>query len=385
MVGLGDKRFISIADCGTCKQIPDKISADLEHGEESKIPPETSKLAVVVEFDDPDTDPYCTSTTRLLKCGSCGTYYYYNHYDDDGQHFMDPTFDQVAIRRYSPTAAMDFLERIVGISRSTIPSATGQLVKAFAEGTTPQAPGMQVNGYQDGINAAWREIAELHNRFDALILDLKADILSRDLSPDVKKYIIDALCTHFLSRQEQATVTKVLLNHKDPAVRTETTLYILGFATEDAPVVDIIHVPREARAALKTLLTRTTYIRGLAKILLDVALTGSRTNDEPESVSNVGSHERSLRAKALYGLVVAAQHVDLTAFIPSLITLLGKDKWVNYDTCWVLKTILKQRKNCAQRILDELDQLDATIKKRISRDPEVEKLVAECKKKLHRE
>ncbi len=30
-------------------------------------------------MDDEDTPAYCTSTTRLLKCPTCGTLYYYNH------------------------------------------------------------------------------------------------------------------------------------------------------------------------------------------------------------------------------------------------------------------------------------------------------------------
>ncbi|MDP3047363.1 MAG: hypothetical protein Q8O07_07790, partial [Chloroflexota bacterium] len=105
--------YVSIADCLTCAHIPQKLSEAILCGEPKLIPPEVNGLLTVLEMEDDSTPAYCTSITRLLKCPRCGTYYYYNHYDDDGQHFMDPTSDDITVRRYDPVTTLAFLDKIV--------------------------------------------------------------------------------------------------------------------------------------------------------------------------------------------------------------------------------------------------------------------------------
>ena len=127
-------KYSSIADCEICNRIPQKVDEDIELTGVSKlVPPEVDRLSVVVELDDENTPDYCYSITRLLKCAVCGTFYYWNRYDDDGQHFMDPTCDDITLRRYDPLSAIEFLERVLAQSTDALPSTFGQMKRAFAE------------------------------------------------------------------------------------------------------------------------------------------------------------------------------------------------------------------------------------------------------------
>jgi len=377
-------KSISIADCDICKNIPSKISADLEHGEEKEIPPEIDKLSKIVELDDDNTPAYCTSTTRLLKCPSCGCYYYYNHYDDDGQHFMDPTFDQVVIRRYNPLTAKRFLENILNHAGSTLPRAQGQLVKAFLDGTSPERQGIAEKVIASIADAASKELQDLDTRYDALIKDLISQLQQGPTDWETKMYIIDTLCAHFLSEGNLDAITKLLINHKDPVIRTETILFIIGMATDDAPVVDIIHVPAAERTALELLKSNKAYLRELSQILLDVAIKGEGTTLDFSKYSKTKHVEKPLQIAALYGLVVAAGHIDLSFAIPAIVTLLPGDARLNYQACWALKSIAERSKKRAQLVLDEIAKLSDDKKQELSKDQNFTDLLAECKKRLRK-
>lgn len=95
------------------------------------------------------TTRYSTSTTRLLKCDLCGTYYYYNHYENEGEFFMDPPSNTLALRRYDPMTAKDFLERLLYGSENVLPNALGQLIKAFADGNSD----LTTRVAQEGLSA----------------------------------------------------------------------------------------------------------------------------------------------------------------------------------------------------------------------------------------
>jgi hypothetical protein len=126
--------YISIADCPICARFPQKVSEDIRESAPKLIPAELNELVLVLEIDDDSTPAYCSSITRLLRCPRCGTHYYYNHYDDDGQHFMDPTSDDITVRRYDPVTALAFLDRIAAGAGDTLPNALGQMARAFSEG-----------------------------------------------------------------------------------------------------------------------------------------------------------------------------------------------------------------------------------------------------------
>jgi hypothetical protein len=368
--------YISIADCETCKKLPQKIAHNYK-SENNNIPPEIGKLVVIIEFEDDNTPAYCTSTTRLLKCASCGSLYYYNHYDDEGQHFMDPTFDEVTIRRYNPLTAKRFLERIVGTSSGFMPNATGQLMRAFVDGTSAQAPGITIK--PNGLESASKELHDLGELFDGVINDLISAIKTRSLDWQVKMYIIETLCAHFFNTGDLDALSTLLLDHEDPVVKVETALHVIGMATGDAPVIDIIHVPGPERAALKKQLSNKAYMRKLAEVLLDVA-TSDETRKTMAYDHGYGTSrycEKSLQIAALYGLVVSAEHVDLSSFIPAIIPLL-KGNNLSRDACWVLKTIARRKSTSAQHVLDEVNAMCETRNLDLSKDPEIKKLVDEC-------
>ena len=97
---MADSRYCSIVDCALCRKLPLKLDLDLDLVEE--IPKELKKLSTVLSFDLEPEHEYSSNTVELLKCPKYGTYYYFNHFVDEGEHFMDPTSNDVSIRRYPP-------------------------------------------------------------------------------------------------------------------------------------------------------------------------------------------------------------------------------------------------------------------------------------------
>jgi hypothetical protein len=271
----------------------------------------------------------------------------------------------------------------LGQAIGTVPHAVGQLKKALAERTSVDAPDITIKD-PPGRDLATRELRELQDRYDALISDLIASIKTRSLDWQIKMYIMETLCAHFFSTGDFDALSDVLLNHVDPVIRAETALYIIGVATGDAPVIDIIHVPGAERDALEQKIKNKVYLKNLAQILLDVAIsvgTIKTMNYDHGLIDGSKYDEWPLAAVALQGLVVAAEHTDISSMIPALVSLLPGDQGIRYYACWVLRTI-GRRKATAQRVIDELDA-SGEIKKLIaSNDNEITQLRDECQAQL---
>jgi hypothetical protein len=265
--------YISIADCNICQNIPQKISRDREEGEYRNFPPELDKLSTIVEINEDTGEAYCTSDTKLLKCPQCGTYYYHNIFEDEGQHFMDPTCYAKTVRRYDPLTAMHFLEGIVAKAPgSTLPPTFGALKKFFADGTTTQPTEVANSALAPRTDLIRSELEEFRNRYPTLIREMIDVITTRSLEWQVKIHNAESLLAHFIREGDFDQIRNILLQHNDPVIRVEMAHKLLGVATLDAPVIDLVHVPVGNRNASKKILADKTNISQLAHILFEAAL-----------------------------------------------------------------------------------------------------------------
>ncbi len=379
--------YISIADCNICQNIPQKISREREGGEVAQgIPPEFDRLSLVVEIIEDVDEPYTSSFTKLFKCPQCGTYYYHNLYDDDGQHFMDPTCHETTIRRYDPLTAMHFMEGFVGKAPgSALPPTFGALKKAFAEGTTTQPTGVANTALAQKVERVIVELEEFRKRYPTLIREMIDVITTRPLGWQVKMHIAESLLAHFIREGDFDQIRNTLLQHKDPVIRVEMAHKLLGVATLDAPVIDLVHVPVGDRNASKKILADKTNITQMAHILFEAALHDDvKTWEYDHGYGKSKYWEQPLRAKALYGLNLAADLVDVGFILPTIFTLISADKWMSNRIFWLLKTMAKHRKVHAQLILAELKKLDEPTKKLFAKEFEYTSLLTECKKKVQK-
>jgi hypothetical protein len=381
----GDRsQYKSIADCEICARIPQKIAQEINAAIPNIIPPEVDRLLAVIEVEDDSTPAYCISITRLLKCPVCGTYYYYNHYDDDGQHFMDPTCDEISIRRYDPLTAMSFLERLTAGADNALPSSFGQLKKAFAEGTGPPTSRAAGSGQSEKDQAVQNELDELRSRYDELVTGLIDILLHRSLDGQIKAYAIESLYYHFLSQDDWGSLSAVLLKHADPVVRVSTARLVIEIATGDAPVIDLVHTTRNLRKSLEAEIAQKSHMDELVGVLLEAALSGVGTVLEyDQGFGSSKYYPTDIRYVALYGLVVAAGvKADLTYAIPALLGMLAPKQWLNKDICWVLRAYAENQTQGAQAVMSEIEKIDSLRKAALLKDAEVLRLIDVCNQQI---
>jgi len=350
------------------------------------VPSEVNKLLTVIEMEDESTGSYCTSTTRLLKCPVCGTYYYYNHYDDEGG-FMDPPCNVITVRRYALLTAITFLEKVMSRTDGVLPHAFNQLTKAFAGGTAPGETRIAGEGLSKNPERAKKELEEVSNRYDRTIEDL-IDVLKYD-SPGwhIKIYIIESLCNHFLTGGDWKSVRNLLIRHRDPVIRVSTAKLITGVATNDSPVMDLLHMTEELRSSVKKLISRKKHMDELVRVLMDLALAGEGTTLEYDH--NFGSSrycEWGIPSVALYCLVVATESkADFTPLIPELVGMLSRNKSLRHYVSWVIRRLAEKKKKSSQAVLDEIEKIPPSRRARILKDKEVKRLIEECNKKLKKD
>jgi hypothetical protein len=375
--------YISIADCPICARFPQKVSEDIRESAPKLIPAELNELLVVLEIDDESTPAYCTSTTRLLKCPKCGTHYYYNHYDDDGQHFMDPTSDDITVRRYDPVTALAFLDRIAAGAGDTLPNALGQMARAFSEGGGVPSTSIAAARQNQLASAARAEAAELRGRYDSLMEDLAGAIMRTGLDWQIKRYAVESLCLHFLAAGNWDSLNRLLLANPDPVVRVESARLIVGLGTDDAPVIDLVHAPGGMRSRTAKAIGQAAHMARLVDVLLELAQSPDGvTMEYDHGYGSSKYRSRSIRSAALYGLVVAAGHGPaVDAVVPALVGMLSADKRLNAEAGWVLRAVA-ERKPGARIVQDALDRLESPLKSRILTDAEVQRVVEACRKRL---
>ncbi len=378
--------YCSIADCPRCERIPQKVNEDIGPEGSTRMPPEVDELHIVLELDDAGTHRYASSTTRLLKCDLCGTYYYYNHYEDEGEYFMDPSCDSLTMRRYDPLMAKDFLERLLSGTENVLPNAPGQLTKAFAEGNYGSTTRIATQGLAAQLTAARVELDELNARYDTLLAGCAA-ILQHPVSNwHIQRYALESRFSHFVAQGDWASLSRELLHHPDPVIRIATAQLAIGIGAGDAPVYDILHVTGTSMRFLEAQMRKKARKAELVAVLLDLALKDSGATLKYDHGYGDSHYDPwPIQLLALYYLAVSASHgANLFDAIPALVGLLSPDKRLNYNVCWVLSAVVEKRKKSAPLILEELEKLRASRKdaEQIFDDANVKRLVAECHKRL---
>ncbi len=378
--------YLSIADCPRCGRIPQKVNEDIGPEGSKRMPPEVNELRVVLEMEDEGTHRYATSTTRLLKCDLCGAYYYYNHYDDEGEYFMDPPCETLTVRRYDSLTARDFLERLLSGTENVLPNAPGQLTKAFAEGAYDLTTRVAPQGLDAKLAAARAELDELNRRYDALLADCAAILQRPAPNWHIQRYALETRFAHFAMQGDWESLSRELLHHPDPVVQIATAQLVIGIGTGDAPVYDLIHATGDARRFLETQMRKKARKAELVAVLLELALKDSGTTLKYDHGYGDSHYDPwPIQLLALYDLVVSASHgANLLDAIPDLVGLLSAEKRLTYQVCWVLRTIVEKRKKSAPLILEELESLRASKKatRRIFNDDSVRQLIEECQKRL---
>jgi hypothetical protein len=375
--------YVSIADCPICTRIPQKVSVDIQRSESTLVPREVNDLLTVLEIEDDSTPAYCTSVTRLLKCPKCGTHYYYNHFDDDGQHFMDPTADDITVRRYDPVTALAFLQRIAAKEDNPLPNTMGQMKRAFAECAGAPSTSVAMSKQSQAAASADTELRELRGRYDVLLDDLTRLIDRPELDWQLKRYALESLCFHFLAISDWASLSQVMLTNRDPVIRVESARLIIGLGADDAPAMDLVHAPGGMRTRLAREIAEPAHVAELTAVLLELSQSADGvTMEYDHGFGSSTYYTRSIRSSALYGLVVAAGHgTAVDAAVPVLVGMLSADKRTNAEVGWVLRAVA-ERKPGARIVQDALDRLESPLKSRILGDGEVVRVLEACRAKL---
>lgn len=393
--------YALITECKICGRIPQKMYEETGHTH-SVVPPEVSRLETVLDLPDDSTHAYCTSVTRLLKCPFCGTYYYHNHYEDRGEHFMDPTCDTVTVRRYDPLSALGFLRSVAGGSPDAMPATFDRMKKAFAEGAQTQQnhAGRAESGKQ--ALAAAREAEELENRLEGLLDGLRERLRSTrpglpadsgnetgtrtslDEDWQIKDYLVNAVMHHLLHRNDYKAFRSELLAHPDPVVCLHSSLKLIGIGTGDAPAIDFAHMSSGLVTSVKSAMAGPIRMDELTGILLGLVFSPN-SGDTFEYDHGYGA-SRSFRVRvswvALYGLIVGATHgASLEAHIPALVRLLPTDKWRTNRLTWLLRTLAGRGTENARRVLAEPGKGGQRRRAKLSKDKDVQFLVRTCQMK----
>ncbi len=379
-------RYISIADCPRCENIPQQVNENIESEGSKHMPPQVNELRIVLEIADEGTHRYASSITRLLQCDLCGTYYYYNHYDDAGEYFMDPPCETLTVRRYSPLTVKDFLERLLAGSENVLPNAPGQLIKAFVDDNYDLTTRVAPQGLDAKLETACAELDELGRRYDTLLADCTAILQRPTPNWHIQRYALETRFNHWVAQGDWDSLSRELLHHPAPVIRMATAQLAIGIGTGDAPVFDMLHITRNALHFLQAQMRKKVRKAELVAVLLELALKDSgQTLKYDRGYDHSRYDPWPIQILALYYLVVSASHgADLLDAIPALVGLLSQDKWLNHHTCWVLRTLVEKRNQSAPLILAELDRLRASLQatKRIFSDDNIRQLIKECQERL---
>lgn len=375
--------YVSFADCEPCGRIPQKIEISLDRYGVPPDNPAVDRLTTAVSVHDANVHAYASNSNMLLKCPTCGTYYFYNRYTDEGEHFMDPTSNDIVVRRYDPLSALEFLERIVTGRTDALPVPTGQLSKAFLE--DGDAPTTRIaEGELAAQNArARRELDELQARYPGLIRDLRAILRRRGGDWQIRTHAITGLCYHLAVEGDWPGLSR-LLHHRDPVSRLTAALLVTAIGLGDQATTDFFHTSRRVRAFLKTELAKRARMNEVVNVLLDLAVSAKgKTLEYNSGVSLSYYQPRSICGAALYGLAVAASHrANLLAAIPALLTVCLTHPAEISNVCWVLKNLLEKRRTAPRLIRAAFNQFPPARQAQLRENKSVQELLAACTQRL---
>jgi hypothetical protein len=304
---------MSIVDCELCNRLLQKVYANIKRGQAE--PPEVAQLVTVFQ-EDSQAHEYAFTQTALKVCPSCGAYYYYRYDRDEGEHFMDPTNEDVSLERWSPAWVMDFL--------------TGK--------NTPEA----------------REIIRtLEARYPDLIRDYVAHIAPQPPQNwQVVKHLIETLTDEYLLQLDWEGLEILLLRHANPVVRVETAVDLVYIATEQHPVWNCRHFTKALAGAAQDWL----FHRQREQFLVDVFVNVLQTPRAETQVYDwfFGYRQSHTHSRAISGLANAAyRQIDIRRAIPALVRLFSGDEWLNKRICEALSHAIEQQGTPAKTLIRE--------------------------------
>ncbi|MBS7270075.1 MAG: hypothetical protein KIH10_14720 [Candidatus Freyarchaeota archaeon] len=374
------KEYGSIIDCPICRNLPQKKELDLEHVGQGKVPAELNQLSVVLLFNLEPEHQYSSNTVKLLKCPKCGTYYYFNHYVDEGEHFMDPTSNDILIRRYPPLTVIHFLEGIINEIPGTFPQPIGKLKVAFMEGRYPYPNEPSEKGRGESLETVTKELGEIKGRYNTIIEEF-TDVVKEE-SPEwhLKKYMVESLAMHFAKEDDWSSISELLLKHKDPVIRVEALSFLVDYSLGNAGVIDLIHVPYDIREKLEKIVKRRKkHLDEIVQVASELALSKhGYTYEYDPGFGESKYYKASIQAVGLQNIAVLARYRDLSHLVPQLINLLSEDENLNYHVCWTLEPISKESRENAKLILELINKVD----RKIRQDKEVQRLIKECEEQI---
>jgi len=361
-MNLGSENFTSnsnyksIVNCEVCSNWNGKFFTKVE---ENPTPNELKNYNVILDFlEYPHS--YASNATKFYKCPICGTYYYYNHYKDEGEHFMDPTYDEITIRRYTILNMKFILEGTINQIINTLPNAPGQLAKAFFENYLPDTEtiGKDQNSI---IESAKKELQELLNRYNEVIEDFKNIIQNINYNPNITEYIIQTLCEDSVFNNNMDLIDKYLLENKDLNVKILTTDFLIDIASENAAVLELIHINSVLRTKFKKILKNEQLLEKLAKILIE----------------GIFNENTKIKTNSLNILTVLLKYYDVSFIIPRILTLLGDDNVLNDRISWLLHRFAELKIKNAELVIEELKML-ISVKNELQNNSYIKKITEDC-------
>ena len=378
--------LISIADCTICREQPQRQSFDSERCQPTDVAPHTRGLACVFSIEDTGLERNASSVTRLLRCPACGTHYYWNHYINEGEYFMDPTSDVVTTRRMDAVSALDLLRRVLEGGPGALPPASGQLIKAFCEGRDASASEMAKEGLDQSLAAAARDRAELSLRREPLMRSL-VELLAREhLDPQLRIHALESLLFHYADTSDWRTLRGVLLEHRDRVVRIAVACLLVGVGTNDAAPVTLTVIPRRVRDCIEEEVARPGVIGELSGIFLEAINSGDATMPVYDHGFGVSKYyDERVRSIALYELSITAMHgADLKSAIPRLMDLLDGDDKLTYAVTRPLEKLAERLPTAARVILERFAAMDASQRDQLLGYKPFAELITLCRKRAAR-
>ncbi|MEM2984024.1 MAG: hypothetical protein QXL24_02285 [Candidatus Jordarchaeaceae archaeon] len=374
------KGYCSTIDCPLCGKLPQKMDLDLKHVGQDKVPAELKQLSTVLSFNLEPEHPYSSNTVKLFKCPNCGTYYYFNHYVDEGEHFMDPTSNDILIHRYPPLTVIRFLEGIINETPGTFPQPIGKLRDAFLESGYPYPNVVGEKERGEKLGTVVRELEEIRGRYNIVIEDFISTVKNRSPEWHLKKYMVESLVMHFANEEDWSSISELLLKHGDPVIRVEALEFLVSYSTGDAAVVDLIHVPYDIREKLEKMVKRRKkHLDELVQVASELALSDHGYTYKYDSGFGESKYYKSpIQEKGLYNIAVLSKYRDLSHLVPQLINLLSENQHLNYHVCWALRDISEGSEENSKLILELINKVDSKILK----DKEVQRLIEICKEQI---
>ena len=349
------------------------MDLDLEYVSRDKIPAELEQLSTVFSYNLEPEHAQFSNTVKLLKCTKCGTYYYFNHYVDEEERFMDPTSNDMTVRRYTPLMVIRFLEGITK-SNEIFPLPLGKIKKIFYYDVRPPNE-IRGDEWRGKMGVVVRELDEIKGRYNTLIENFINVVKTQSPEWHLKKYIVDSLVMHFVNEEDWNSISELLLKHKDPIIRCETLNFLVDFSSDDAPILDIIHIPYDIREKLEKILNRKRQLNEVIQVANELALSDHGYTYKYDY--NFKCYKHPIQYSGLHHIRLLGRYGDHSQLISKLVSLLSKEnKSLNYNVCWTLSSLCTEKATYAEQILDCIKKVD----EKILRDKEVQELIQKCKK-----